>query len=201
MPETCYCSGSTELKENIMSRFLSLSLTMLVAIVAMVATSAYANAQAMRWNPLINDIVKEAAVDEDGAIIKVQRRGGQRRTGNRRGGNRNYNRGGRNRNYNRGGRNRNYKRSGRRHGYYRGGRRYGYGRNNGFYGNFGYFPGIAIGLGYGAVGYNSYYRRDRGYGGDHVSWCLGRYRSYKPRTNTFRGYDGRDHRCRSPYRR
>jgi len=35
----------------------------------------------------------------------------------------------------------------------------------------------------------------------HVRWCLNRYRSYNPRTNRFLGYDGRYHRCRSPYRR
>ena len=33
----------------------------------------------------------------------------------------------------------------------------------------------------------------------HVDWCLKRYRSYRPRTDTFRGYDGKDHRCISPY--
>lgn len=34
----------------------------------------------------------------------------------------------------------------------------------------------------------------------HVNWCLNRYRSYNPRTDRFLGYDGRYHRCRSPYR-
>ncbi|WP_394706316.1 BA14K family protein [Breoghania sp.] len=34
----------------------------------------------------------------------------------------------------------------------------------------------------------------------HVNWCLRRYRSYNPRTDRFLGYDGRYHRCRSPYR-
>lgn len=34
----------------------------------------------------------------------------------------------------------------------------------------------------------------------HVQWCNQRYRSYNVRTDTFRGYDGRDHRCNSPYR-
>jgi hypothetical protein len=41
------------------------------------------------------------------------------------------------------------------------------------------------------------------YGGGvsrHVQWCLNRYRSYNPRTDTFLGYDGRYHRCRSPWR-
>lgn len=33
----------------------------------------------------------------------------------------------------------------------------------------------------------------------HVEWCLNRYRSYNPRTDTFLGYDGRRHRCNSPY--
>lgn len=38
-----------------------------------------------------------------------------------------------------------------------------------------------------------------GEGSGHVAWCLRRYRSYNPRTDTFRGYDGYDHRCISPY--
>ena len=60
-------------------------------------------------------------------------------------------------------------------------------------------------LGY-ANDYNDYYddSYDAGYdggygGGSHVEWCLNRYRSYNPRTNTFMGYDGRRHYCRSPY--
>ncbi|MFO0991857.1 MAG: BA14K family protein [Hyphomicrobiales bacterium] len=37
-------------------------------------------------------------------------------------------------------------------------------------------------------------------GGDnHVEWCLDRYRSYNPRTDSFLGYDGEYHRCNSPY--
>lgn len=35
----------------------------------------------------------------------------------------------------------------------------------------------------------------------HVRWCLNRYRSYSPATNTYIGYDGFEHRCVSPYRR
>lgn len=34
----------------------------------------------------------------------------------------------------------------------------------------------------------------------HVRWCMNRYRSYNPRTDTYFGYDGRFHRCNSPYR-
>ena len=33
----------------------------------------------------------------------------------------------------------------------------------------------------------------------HVRWCLNHYRSYNPATNLFLGYDGRYHRCRSPF--
>ena len=177
-----------------MNRFLSLSLTTLVAIVAMVATSAYANAQAMRWNPLINDIVKEAAVVEDGAIIKVQRR---------RRGNRNYNRGGRNRNYNRGGRNRNYNRGGRRYSYNRGrhGARYRH-RNGRYRHNYnGYWYAVPFWLGAAAVVGSSDNYVERPVGNAHVNWCFNRYRSYNARTDTYRGYDGYNHRCRSPYRR
>lgn len=33
----------------------------------------------------------------------------------------------------------------------------------------------------------------------HVVWCSRRYRSYRRETNSFRGYDGYDHRCVSPF--
>ncbi|MCO6187447.1 BA14K family protein [Rhizobium sp. L1K21] len=33
----------------------------------------------------------------------------------------------------------------------------------------------------------------------HVNWCMERYRSYNPRTDTFRTYSGHDRRCHSPY--
>jgi BA14K-like protein len=33
----------------------------------------------------------------------------------------------------------------------------------------------------------------------HVRWCLNRYQSYNPRTNTWLAYSGRVHQCRSPY--
>lgn len=48
--------------------------------------------------------------------------------------------------------------------------------------------GLAIGAGAAAAS------------GSHVDWCLNRYRSYNVRTDTYRGYDGYDHRCNSPYR-
>ena len=44
---------------------------------------------------------------------------------------------------------------------------------------------------------NGYYGND--YGGGHVQYCLDRYRSYDPRTNTFLGYDGYRRECNSPY--
>lgn len=39
----------------------------------------------------------------------------------------------------------------------------------------------------------------RNAGNAHVNWCLDRYQSYDPRTDTFLGYDGLYHRCISPY--
>jgi hypothetical protein len=47
-------------------------------------------------------------------------------------------------------------------------------------------PGVALGLG--------------GAHSAHVHWCLNRYRSYDPASDTFLGYDGYRHRCNSPYR-
>jgi hypothetical protein len=34
----------------------------------------------------------------------------------------------------------------------------------------------------------------------HVRWCLNRYQSYSPASDTYLGYDGYYHRCISPYR-
>lgn len=65
-----------------------------------------------------------------------------------------------------------------------------------------YYGGLAFGLGYGlgyGGGYGYYGDGYYGGGGGHVQWCLNRYRSYNPRTNTFMGYDGYRHRCNSPY--
>jgi hypothetical protein len=70
-----------------------------------------------------------------------------------------------------------------------------------------YYGGLAFGLGYGlgyggGYGYynDGYYgNRYSRVGGGHVQWCLHRYRSYNPRTDTFMGYDGYRHRCNSPY--
>lgn len=68
------------------------------------------------------------------------------------------------------------------------------------------YYGLAFGLGYGmgyggGYGYNDGYYGSRYYsgGGDHVQWCLNRYRSYNPRTDTYMGFDGYRHRCRGPY--
>lgn len=39
----------------------------------------------------------------------------------------------------------------------------------------------------------------RGGGSAHVNWCLSRYRSYQPRSNTYVSYGGRVKQCYSPY--
>ena len=50
--------------------------------------------------------------------------------------------------------------------------------------------------------YQPYYGESYYYGGgsSHVRYCLSRYRTYSVRTDTFVGYDGYRHRCRSRYR-
>ncbi|BCP54310.1 hypothetical protein K32_29270 [Kaistia sp. 32K] len=58
-----------------------------------------------------------------------------------------------------------------------------------------------IGLATGAIIANSanqqrYY--SGGYGGDYISYCSSRYRSFNPNTGTFTGYDGYQHRCVMP---
>jgi hypothetical protein len=98
------------------------------------------------------------------------------------------------------------------HNYYRGRHHYGHGGYGGYYG---YPGGLWLGFGgpyyggwydgYADYGYSDYAYYDDGYdaqyssGGDHVQWCLNRYRSYNPRTDTYMGYDGLRHVCRGPY--
>lgn len=82
--------------------------------------------------------------------------------------------------------------------------RYGgcYGYNNGWNNAWPWFAaGAAIGYA-GSYYYNDDYDDGAYYGGGynaHVQWCLSRYRSYDPRSDTFMGYDGYRHRCRAPY--
>ena len=45
-------------------------------------------------------------------------------------------------------------------------------------------PSVTLGLGGGSA---------------HVEWCLNRFRSYDPASDTYLGYDGYRHRCNSPY--
>ncbi len=64
-----------------MSRFISLSLTAIYAIVVMGISSGVASAQQASWNPVISG---EAASNYDGTIMKVRRRrGGGHRGGHR----------------------------------------------------------------------------------------------------------------------
>ena len=50
----------------------------------------------------------------------------------------------------------------------------------------------------GGIALNNAYDDDR-YGDRHVEWCLDRYRSYDPRTNTWVSYSGNVNQCNSPY--
>jgi BA14K-like protein len=60
------------------------------------------------------------------------------------------------------------------------------------------WPYLGLGLGFlYELGKTRDYGRNGGDG--HVQWCLNRYLSYNPRTNTFTGHDGHRHRCRAPY--
>ena len=99
--------------------------------------------------------------------------------------------------------NNNWNRNWYRNGHWYGPRyRYRYPGYNYYYGGFWYpWPwwtnvwNFQIGENYGYYGGT--------YGGGrtarHVAWCQGRYRSYNPRTDTYTGYDGLQHRCRAPY--
>jgi len=151
-----------------------LGLAVLVTVGLLFATTNGASA-AMSPVTLSSELLLLSGTD--GLVNKVDsrplRRYRQRRDGRR------YN-------YRRDGRRYNYRRDGRRYRHRRSGYRY---RYNGWWYSAPWFqiPSVAPAPRYG--------RRS------HVNWCLNRYRSYNPRTNRFLGYDGRYHRCRSPYRR
>lgn len=57
-------------------------------------------------------------------------------------------------------------------------------------------PGTAR---YGSYWYPRATRHVRLVNEDHVNWCLARYRTYDPRSNTFVGKGYRHYRCDSPY--
>lgn len=85
-------------------------------------------------------------------------------------------------------------------GYYNHRRHYGYGYGSGLFLGLGLLP-------FYSPYYQPYYYQQPYYypsyaggGSRHVRYCLNRYRTYSPRSNTFIGYDGYRHRCRSPYR-
>ena len=48
------------------------------------------------------------------------------------------------------------------------------------------------------IGDNYGYYGGGGYSSAHVQYCMNRYRSYNPNTDTYTGYDGRRHRCLGP---
>jgi hypothetical protein len=90
-------------------------------------------------------------------------------------------------------RDRRYDRSrhGSRYSYARPGFRHHYG---GYYYSSPWWIGPSIGFALTVPSYGG------GYGGNaHVEWCLNRYRSYDPGSDTFLGYDGYRHRCNSPF--
>ncbi len=165
-------------------------LAVAVAVSALVLTQAgVRSSEAMSFGALPSPAVKEIKAP----VELAGRRGAGRQY---------YYRGGyRGRYANRGGYGRYYGRYGYRYPRYYSGYRYPY-----YYGGYGYpawgYGGVGIALGFGNYyGYDDDY--DGGYADDggsaHVRWCLNRYRSYNPRTDTFLGYDGYRHRCRGPY--
>lgn len=73
--------------------------------------------------------------------------------------------------------------------------------HNYYYNGYWYdWPWWLVGTGVGLY-YGGYYDQPIYYdnGDDHTAWCMRRYRSYNPATDTFIGYDGYAHRCISPY--
>lgn len=63
-----------------------------------------------------------------------------------------------------------------------------------------YAPGENPGLArHGSYWYPRAARHVRVVNEDHITWCLGRYRTYDPDTDTFIGKGHRHYRCNSPY--
>jgi len=63
-----------------------------------------------------------------------------------------------------------------------------------------YAPGQNPGLaGYGSYWFQRATRHVRVINESHVAWCLSRYRTYDPYTDTFIGKGHRSYRCNSPY--
>jgi hypothetical protein len=75
---------------------------------------------------------------------------------------------------------------------------YRYHYDGGWYASPRWGVGSSITFGFGTPGY--YGGHYGGYHSAHADWCLNRFRSYDPRSDTYLGYDGFRHRCRSPYR-
>lgn len=59
-------------------------------------------------------------------------------------------------------------------------------------------PGFSISIGIPALVVGSSHYHGGGWNA-HVRWCLNRYRTYNPRTNTYAAFDGYRRRCNSPY--
>lgn len=62
----------------------------------------------------------------------------------------------------------------------------------------GYYGGPFIGFGFGP-GFYVAPQRYASVGSRHVRWCKNRYKSYKPRSNTWVSYSGKVRECVSPY--
>jgi hypothetical protein len=117
-----------------------------------------------------------ATAGETSMVEQVQRRGGDRRA-------RSYDR----------------RRHGQRYSRPRAGHRHHY--RGHYYASPWWLAAPAIGLGLG-LAITPQYGHSYGYSGGrtaHVQWCYNRFRSYNAATDSYLGYDGRYHRCNSPY--
>ena len=62
-----------------------------------------------------------------------------------------------------------------------------------------YYNGFWYSVPFWTSGYDNYYESSASDWDLHVDWCHDRYRSYNERRDAYKGYDGRWHRCNSPY--
>ncbi|MGI9374167.1 MAG: BA14K family protein [Hyphomicrobiales bacterium] len=182
------------------SSIKAIGLAIVAGVIGLMAGSMSANASSYLAGKSIPAVAGDRAV-EGNVQLTGNRRGARR--GNR--GARRANRGAR-RHLRRGNRanRRNVRRAyrkgyrrGYRKGNYRGKRyrhrRYGY---NHFYGGYWYPYAWWVGP---AIGATVVIQNRANTQSSHVDWCLNRYRSYNPRTDTFLAYSGRYKPCISPY--
>jgi hypothetical protein len=191
-------------------KYSPLVLATLLGIGTFAISGTRASATAL---PYVQQNATDVSQDNNPLLQEVSSRGGDRMWSGRRGsggwGNNHRSSGGWGHNRRPYGFNKGY--NNRRHsGYWKNNGHHGgswnnHGHHGGNWNNHGHHGGNWNNHGFGFWGlpYVSYYPGFGSYygygGGGHIDWCLNRYRSYNPYSNTWVGHSGRIYQCRSPF--